>query len=249
MPDGPADAVGDASSEPGCPRLSQAMRLLPLLRRHLVAASLTHPLPSGISIDFLPIVEDGLFGYEIVPDRQPHTFLLLGAGPDFPVLRATAYDCDAPSVLKLVAVDGRALSRDERRERHRGHPRERRFADWAAAADAAWNELEAMFPERPRHPVAIDERRHHSLDEALRVAHAHLARWDPFIQFVGLPKEAERGFALSGVPGEHGELVFQRPDIWMLRWKAHPDAVYESWSVPLAEPVSGREAGRGDLAS
>jgi hypothetical protein len=40
---------------------------------------------------------------------------------------------------------------------------------------------------------------------------------------------------LTGTRGGHGELVFQRPDIWMLRWKAPPEAVYESWSVAIPD--------------
>jgi hypothetical protein len=30
-------------------------------------------------------------------------------------------------------------------------------------------------------------------------------------------------------------LIFPRLDIWMLRWKAPPHAVYESWSVVLPD--------------
>jgi hypothetical protein len=74
-----------------------------------------------------------------------------------------------------------------------------------------------------------------SLDAALSIAYSHVAKWDPFIQFYGLPQEAQRGFALHGTTNERGELIFQRPDIWMLRWKAPPDAVYESWSVVIPD--------------
>ena len=54
---------------------------------------------------------------------------------------------------------------------------------------------------------------------------------------------------MSGAPGEHGELIFQRPDIWMLRWKAAPHAVYESWSVALSEPDVPDYLARSDAAS
>ena len=93
--------------------------------------------------------------------------------------------------------------------------------------------------------MASCEDEHRCLDEALAVAHSHPAQWNPFIRFVGLPNEAQHGFVLAGGKGEIGELIFQRPDIWMLRGKAPPDVVYESWSVAL--PTAG--AARGDLAS
>jgi len=48
----------------------------------------------------------------------------------------------------------------------------------------------------------------------------------------------------------HGELIFPRTDIWMLRWKAPPVyAVYESWSVVLPDLYAGSDLARGDLAS
>ena len=85
--------------------------------------------------------------------------------------------------------------------------------------------------------------------EALAVTYSHLAHWNPFIRFCGIPNEAQHGFALAGRHGEHGELIFQRPDIWMLRWKAPPRAVYESWSVALADPDAASDLVRGDLTS
>ena len=63
--------------------------------------------------------------------------------------------------------------------------------------------------------------------------------------FCGLPGEAELGFALSDANGGHGVLVYQRPDIWMLRWKAPPDAIYESWSVVLPAIDVERNTGNG----
>ena len=90
---------------------------------------------------------------------------------------------------------------------------------------------------------------HQCLDEALSIAHSHLAHWNPFIQFFGLPNEAQQGFALKGVDGEHGELVFQRPDIWMLRWKAPPQAVYESWSVVVPDLDAARDAAHRNRVS
>jgi len=60
------------------PRLSEAKHFLPLLRSHLVASAAAFPLPAGLGLDLLPIVEDGLFGYELVPDRNAHTYRTVG---------------------------------------------------------------------------------------------------------------------------------------------------------------------------
>jgi hypothetical protein len=218
------------------PRLSEARHLLPLLRSHLIAAASRYPLSSGLSLDLLPIVEDGLFGYELVPDRKTHTYVTIGCNAQGePVLRKTLYGVGAPNALQLVAVDGHTLSRSERASRYSSQQRDSHFSDWPAAAESAWAQLLFLFPERPRQPVAVREHVHRCLDEALSIAHSHLAHWNPFIQFCGLPNEAQQGYALKGAHGEHGELIFQRPDIWMLRWKAPPQAVYESWSVVLPD--------------
>ena len=231
-----------------CPRLSEARQLLPLLRSHLIAAASRHPLAAGLALDLLPIVEDGLFGYELLPDREAHTYVTLGCNRQGePVLRKTLYG--APNTLQLVAVNGHILSRSERAARYSTRQRDYHFADWPAAVDAAWAHLLALFPERPRQPVAVREHRHRCLDEALSIAHSHLAHWNPFIQFCGLPNEAQHGFRLTGATGEHGELVFQRPDIWMLRWKAPPQAVYESWSVVLPDADAANNAAHRDRAS
>src|SRR5437867_2684651 len=60
------------------PRLSEAKHFLPLLRGHFIAAASRYPLPVGLSLDLLPIVEDGLFGYELVPNRKIHIYLTIG---------------------------------------------------------------------------------------------------------------------------------------------------------------------------
>ncbi len=233
-----------------CPRLSEARHLLPLLRSHLVAVASGYPLPAGLALDLLPIVEDGLFGYELVLDRKTHTYVIIGCnGQGEPVLRKTLYGVGAPNALQLVAVDGHILSRRERASRYSTQQRDSHFPDWPAAAEAAFAQLLILFPERPRRPVAVREHRHRCLDEALSIAHSHLAHWNPFIWFCGLPNEAQQGFALEGAKGEHGELVFQRPDIWMLRWKAPPRAVYESWSVVLPDPDAASDTAHRNRAS
>jgi hypothetical protein len=241
---------GPAVSRTFCPRLAEARHLLPLLRSHLIASALRHPLAAGLVIDLLPIVEDGLFGYELVPDRKTHTYVTLGCnGQGEPVLRQTLYGVGAPNTMQLVAVNGHILSRSERAAHYSTQQRDYHFADWPAAAESAWAHLLSLFPERPRQPVAVREHTHRCLDEALLIAHSHLAHWNPFIQFRGLPNEAQHGFALTGAKGEHGELVFQRPDIWMLRWKAPPRAVYESWSVVLPDEDAANNAAHRDRAS
>ena len=233
-----------------CPRLSEARHLLPLLRSHLVAAAACYPLPVGLTIDLVPIVEDGLFGYELVPDRQTHTYVTIGCNAQGePVLRKTSYGLGAANALQLVAVNGHLQSRGERATRFSIQQRDAHFVDWPAAAEAAWAQLLVLFPGRPRQPAAVREHVHRCLDEALSIAHSHLAPWNPFIQFCGLSDEAEQGFALKGAKGEHGELVFQGPDIWMLRWKAPPQAVYESWSVVLPDADAASDAAHRNRAS
>jgi hypothetical protein len=233
-----------------CPTLSEAQHLLPLLRSHLVAAAFRYPLPAGLALDLLPIVEDGLFGYELIPDRNTHTYVSIGCNAQGePVLRKTSYGVGAPSALQLVGANGQILSRNGRASRYGTQQRDSCFPDWPSAADSAWAHLLFLFPERPRQPVAVREHVHRCLDEALSIAHSHLSPWNPFIQFYGLPNEAQLGFALKDANGGHGELVFQRPDIWMLRWKAPRQAVYESWSVTLPNYDAISDAAQHNRAS
>jgi hypothetical protein len=236
-------------AESYCPRLSEARDLLPQLRAHLIAAASRCPLPAGLVLELLPIVEDGLFGYELSPVSSTHTYVTIGCNAQGqPMLRRTSYGNAAPDVLQLATLDGRVLSRGERAARHGTQQRDSRCPDWPAAADSAFAQLHALFPGRPRRPVAIRQHAHRCLDEALAVAHSYLEEWDPFIHFLGLPDEAQHGFALRRVNDEHGELVFQRPDIWMLRWKGSSQAVYESWSVVLPD-LDAADTTQGDFAS
>jgi hypothetical protein len=223
---------------------------LPLLRSELVAAASRYPLAAGLALDLLPIVDDGLFGYELVPDRDTHTYVTIGCNAQGePVVRKTLYGVGAPNALKLVAVNGYILSKTERAARYCTQQRDSHFSDWSAAAESAWAHLLLLFPERPRRPIAVREHVHRCLDESLAIAHSYLAHWNPFIEFCGVPNEAQQGFALKGTNGEHGELVFQRPDIWMLRWRAPPEAVYESWSVALPDTDAASDATHRNRAS
>jgi hypothetical protein len=232
------------------PRLSEARHLLPLLRSHLVATASRYPLPAGLMLELLPIVEDGLFGYELVPDRNTHTYVTIGCNAQGePRLRRTSYGVGAPNTLQLVAVNGRKYSRNERASRYSRQQRDSHFSDWPAATESAWAQLLFLFPQRPRQPVALREHAHRCLDESLSIAYSHLAQWNPVIQFCGLPDEAQHGFALKGANGEHGKLIFQRPDIWLLRWKAAAHAIYESWSVTLPDPDAASDTAQGNRAS
>jgi hypothetical protein len=218
-------------SESFCPRISEAKQQLPLLRAQLVGAASRYTLPADLSVDLLPIVEAGLFGYELVPDRSTSICLTIGFDEKrAPVLRKTSYGTEAPTFLRLAAQDGRAVIRNPP-EAHRTQQRDSIFSDLQSAVESTWDQLGSLFPDKPRQPIELDETPHRVLDEALHVAHSHLAAWDPFIEFFGIPNEAQQGFALRGANGARGELLSTRPDIWILRWKAPPHAVYEEWSV------------------
>jgi len=228
------------------PRLSEANRILPLLRERIAATSIAHSLPRGLVIQLVPIVEDGLFGFELESDRETNTYLIIGCNAQgVPVIRQTMYDTQMPSALQLVAVHGQRQSRPDREARVLAQRRDSQFNDWPDAVEALWNRLSTLFPGHPRQRVAIPDARNRSLEGALSVAWTHLERWNPVIMFCGLPDEAELGFALGDATDGHGILIYQRPDIWMLRWKAPPDAIYESWSVVLPAIDAERNAGNG----
>jgi hypothetical protein len=233
-----------------CPRLAEAPHLLARVRAHLRTSACRYSLPTGTKLDLLPIVEDGLFGYELVPDCRTHTYLTIGCDArGEPVVRKTLYDVDTANALQLVAANGRILSRSERAARCPVRQRDRHFLDWSAAAEAVWAQLALLFPGRPRQPITLRENVHRCLDEALSIAYSHLACWNPLIHFCGLPNEAQQGYALTGAHRARGQLLFQRPDIWMLRWKAPPQAVYESWSVAVPDPDLADGLSQDDLAS
>jgi hypothetical protein len=223
-----------------CPRLSQATNILPVLRAHLVAAASQHRLPEGFSFDLLPIVDDGVFGYEFLPQRETHTYLTVGCDSGGkPVLRKSLYCAGAPSGLRLATANGRVLTPSELEAWHRIQPRDYSFTDWSSVAEAAWRDFSALFPEEPRRPVAIQDARHRCLDEALAIAHSLLARWDPRIDFCGVPDEAQYGIALTGAKGEAGQLTARTAGHWTLRWYADGHALHEHWTVAAWEDGNG----------
>ena len=229
------DKAGSLMSQPTFPRLSDAMQFLPMLRSQLEHAATTHLYPMALRVEFRPIVEDGLFGFELDTDAAATTYVVIGrAAQGEPAVRSSRYRGDART-LRLATRDGITLSP---MQAHRQRPthQERCCESWEIAAEQAWAALARAFPGNHVHPMVMNTVMQRSLEGALSIAYSHVARWDPFVHFYGLPNEAQHGFRLSStVPGEYGELIFQRPDIWMLRWKAPPAAVYESWSVVVQQ--------------
>ena len=187
-----------------CPRLALAANLLPRLRAHLVAAASRHMLPDGFSFDLLPIVDDGVFGYELLPQRETHTYLTLGCDSGGrPVLRKSLYCAEAPSALRLATINGRALTQSELDAWHRIQSRDFSFSDWPSAAEAAWRDFAALFPDGPRRPVRFHDDRHSGLDEALVMAHSFLAAWDRAHRFL---RSAGRGAIRHRVDGCQGRI-------------------------------------------
>ena len=213
------------------PRLSEASDFLPMLRGELVQAARTHLYPLALRVEFRPIVEDGLFGFELDTDASAATYVVIGQTTHGqPVVRLSRYRGEAQTI-RLATRNGVALSPTQTVPQ-RGQHEEHCCNNWKIAAEQAWAALARAFPGNRVHQLIVNTTAQRSLEGALSIAYSHLATWDPFIHFYGLPEEAQRGFRLSStVRSEYGELIFQRPDIWMLRWKAPPEAVYESWSV------------------
>jgi hypothetical protein len=223
-----------------CPRLSLAAKLLPRLRAHLVAAASRHLLPDGFSFDLLPIVDDGVFGYELLPQRATHTYLTLGCDSGGrPVLRKSLYCAEVPSGLRLATTNGRALTQCELDAWHRIQALDFTFPDWPSLADATFRDFAALFPEGPRQPVRFHDGRHGCLDEALAMAHSLLAAWDPRIDFCGVPDEAQYGIALTGAKGETGQLAARTAGRWTLRWDAGGSAVREQWDASAWDAENG----------
>ena len=213
------------------PRISQAKDLFPILRAHLAAAAALHSLPAGLSLDLLPIVDDGLAGYEILPNRATQTYLTIGwERRGKAVVRESSYLDGRPASLRVVSVDGQVATADAAALR-RMRQRDSVFPDWPSAAEAVWSELSRLFPEQPRHAIELHDLRHEELDEALATAYRHLAEHDPQIDFCGVPDEAQYGFALTDARGGRGQLVARHPEMWTLWFESPVGTVQEEWSM------------------
>jgi hypothetical protein len=124
--------VKSAGNRSSCPRLSQAKDLLPLIHGRLIEAACRYGI--AIALDLCPIVKDGLFGYELIPECDTHTYLIIGCDTEGrPVVRKTSYGCGAPDALRLAAVNGRLLSRSERAIRYRVKPLWKRSNGWSGS--------------------------------------------------------------------------------------------------------------------
>jgi hypothetical protein len=213
------------------PRISQAKDLFPIVRAHLAAAAALHSLPAGLSLDLLPIVEDGLAGYEILPSRSTHTYLTIGWDQrGKPVVRESSYLDGPPSGLRVVSVDGQAAPVDSGAP-HRLRQRDSVLPDWPTAAEAVWSELARLFPHEPRYAIELHDLWHEELDDALGTAHRHLADCDPHIDCCGVPDEAQYGFALTDPKGGRGQLVARHPELWTLWFQSSIGTVREEWAM------------------
>lgn len=214
------------------PRISHAKDLLPIIREHLVAAASHHSLPAGLTLELLPIVEDGLVGYEFLPNQATNSYLTVGCDDrGVPVLRERLYRPDGPGALRVAALNGRTLSAGDKAAASKLRRRDAILTDWPSTAEAAWIELASMFPQQPRHCIDLDETRQHGLDEALEIAHGHLAEWDPCIDFCGVPDESQYGFALTHANGGRGLLASRQPGQWMLWFQCPYASINEEWST------------------
>jgi hypothetical protein len=213
------------------PRLSQAKDLFPIVRAHLAAAAALHSLPAGLALELLPIVEDGLVGYEILPNRATHTYLTIGwERRGKPVVRESTYLDGQPASLRVVSADGEAAAEEAVAPR-RLRQRDSVYPDWPSAAEALWSELSRLFPQEPRHAIELHDLRHEELDEALATAYRHLAESDPHIDFCGVPDEAQYGFALTDPKGGRGQLVARDPETWTLWFQSSIGIVTEQWPM------------------
>jgi hypothetical protein len=194
-------------------------------------------LPANLALDLLPLVEDGLFGYEILPDLDTPTYLAIGVDTnDSPVVRRSLYCAASPSALRIATINGRTLLQNEIDAWCGIEQRDTPYPDWPSAAAATWAALASVFPDRPRYPITIHDAGHTALDESLAMAQSLLGDSDPRIDFCGIPAEAQYGFVLKGGRGEHGHLVLRSPTAWEMCWTTPRASAHEEWpAMPPGE--------------
>jgi len=219
------------------PRLSDARALLPLIRTHVEAEAARRPLP--VAVDLLPVVDDDLFGYELLPECSLDDFVIVGRdAADAPVVRRTRSGGTSPAALRLAAVNGRPASWRAYVPRARMVRTDERVGAWTVAAATALAALRASVGERPvaatRWHAQVHEA-HPGLERALAWAGTRLATVDPRIQFFGLPNEAQMGFSLVGDGDSQGRLALEGAAGWTLRWTA-PDGTLADVLPPAASP-------------
>ena len=214
-----------------CPRISEAGELLPLVRTHIFVAASRNPRAASHLLDLIPILDEGLFGCELIAAGDIDTCLTLGCKLNRrPLVREVRYHVPH-STLRLATSDGHTLGRRDRRARYRVRTRDREFPDWSAAAAFALATIAALFPEESSSAPLLVPGPLRSLEFALSIANARLAHWDPFIHFFGLPNEAQLGYGLHGAGDGRGQLVFCHPDAWTLRWRSANGTIDENWSL------------------
>ena len=117
----------------------------------------------------VPILEEELLGYELVPAGLAETCLTLGCKPDGePVLRKECLANVTPDALHLATMDGRTIARAARALSSRSGRRDMRFPDWPSAAKFACAELEHLSPGAPRRPPLLNTRPNASLERSAR---------------------------------------------------------------------------------
>jgi hypothetical protein len=131
----------------------------------------------------------------------------------------------------VASVDGRTLPQDELDAARRPRQRDSVLSDWPSAAEAAWTELAALFPEEPRQCIEVHDSPYACLDEALAMTYARLADCDPCIDFCGVPGEALYGFALKHADGGRGQLISRKPGTWALSWQSPASALHQEWAM------------------
>ena len=182
----------------------------------------------------MPIVEDGLVGYEILPNHATHTYLTIGCDDrGVPVLRESSYSDGPTGVLRMASVNGRTLTQGGSSVARRPRQRDVVLPDWPSTAEAVWARLEALFPQQPRHCIEVHGARHDCLDQALAITFAHLADCDPCIDFCGVPGEDQYGYTLVHVNGGRGLLTSREPGKWSLWFQAPNATVSEEWAMAL----------------